>query len=54
MQESNKNTKYVLAISMKYEQLHISAEITEIKTVEILTTNNIQITAKLPTPVYKI
>ena len=37
----------------KYEQLHISANTTD-KTVEILRTNNLQITAELSTPMYKI
>ena len=36
----------------KYEQLHISAKTTD-KTTEILTTNDIQITAELSTPMDK-
>ena len=37
----------------KYEQLHISAKTVEMK-LEILTTNDIQITAELSTPMYII
>ena len=36
----------------KYEQLHISAKTTD-KTIEVLTTNNIKITAELSTRMYK-
>ena len=38
----------------KYEQLHISAKKTKDKAIEILTTNNIKITAELLTLVYKL